>query len=571
MFFASSRRFIAIPLLAAAVLTAAFLPVPFARAADPLMPAGPDGVQPFDPNPAAPDSLTRRFLTYGVDSDGTTVPLKTLRITNNTGQTVYPIMRDPNSNTIKGSKTIGLYDPYDPANKEYRGYIGYKQDNQYYFGLKKGESIVVSIPLVFWNGARIGIGTDGKYCGTDARPESPAIPSHSQRSITKACDINSPGDTIPNGVVMWYRAEIAEAPNDDTEDQLAEWTIRDHGYLVNPKITAKTNSEIPDNQLVTLINYDVSNVDNLYLPLAMAANDVWVMPQKSGEPPDPNRNGWEPGSVPDVYGWTGAINTIKFLQDHIREFTADNNQLLGEYFGSKKQGWPFYNIPNPTNDPNAPRKIPSGANVFAQSPLKAVPSSYGNGKWQNDKYMLSSGGTQPIKAAIGWAGGTPDPPGQDILHLNILDPNEREKIAFLEKGYLVRGLPPDQPPTPNPIQEGTTILEIIDRAAGTVKLSKPLLHSSMNCAFEFTRPVNDYASDAMIKLWYSWAQYYLAHWKDRTQGAPTGPTPITGSIEKNTATMYLNQAHPELVEGMAITGPVWTTPRRRRVATRVML
>jgi hypothetical protein len=250
-----------------------------------------------------------------------------------------------------------------------------------------------------------------------------------------------------------------------------------------------------------------------------------VVPQKSGPPPKPNRNGWQPGSLPDVYGWTGAINTIDFLQSHIREFTADNNQLLGEYFGNKKHGWPFYNIPNPTNDPNAPRKIPSGANVFAQSPLKAVPSSYGNGQWQNDKYMLSSGGTQPIKAGIGWAGGTPDPAGQDILHLNILDPNEREKIAFLEEGYLVRGLPPDQPPTPNPIQEGTTLLKIIDRAAGTVQLSKPLLHSSMNCAFEFTRPVNDYASDAMIKLWYSWAQYYLSHWKDRTSDAPTGPAP----------------------------------------------
>jgi hypothetical protein len=549
--------------LAAAVLTAASLLAPFARAADPLMPAGPNGVQPFDPNPAAPDSLTRQFLTYGVDSDGTTVPPKTLRITNNTGQTVYPIMRDPNSNTIKGSKTIGLYDPYDPANKEYRGYIGYEQGGQYYFGLKKGESILVSVPLVFWNGARIGVGTDGKYVAPTQDPNPLRYRANSRRSITKT---PTSGDTIPNGVVMWYRADIAEAPNDDTEDQLAEWTIRDHGYLVNPKITAKTNSEIPDNQLVTLINYDVSNVDNLYLPLAMAANDVWVVPQKSGEPPDPNRNGWEPGSVPDVYGWTGAINTIKFLQDHIREFTADNNQLLGEYFGSKKQGWPFYNIPNPTNDPNAPRKIPSGANVFAQSPLKAVPSSYGNGQWQNDKYMLSSGGTEPIKAAIGWAGGTPDPPGQDILHLNILDPNEREKIAFLQVGYLVRGLPPCAPnstPTPdtdctrlpNPIQEGTTILEIINRAEGTVKLSKPLLHSSMNCAYEFTRPAGDYASDAMIKLWYSWAQYYLAHWKDRTPGAPTTPTPITGSIEKNTATLTFTAKHPELVKGMAVTGP----------------
>src|SRR5262245_58539459 len=83
--------------LAVAVLTAAFLPVPFARAAtDPLMPTV-DGVQPFDPNPAGRGSLTRRFMTYGEDSDGTKIPVKTLRITNNTEQTVYPIMRDPNS------------------------------------------------------------------------------------------------------------------------------------------------------------------------------------------------------------------------------------------------------------------------------------------------------------------------------------------------------------------------------------------------------------------------------------------------------------------------------------------
>ena len=271
---------------------------------------------------------------------------------------------------------------------------------------------------------------------------------------------------------MWYRAGIAEAPNDDTEDQLAEWTIRDHGYLVNREITAKTNGEIPDNQLVTLINYDVSNVDNLYLPLAMEANDVWVVPQKSGTGPNPNRTGWGPGSDPDIYGWTGAINTIQFLQTRIREFTAGDNQLLGQYFGKKKEGWPFYNIPNPTHDPDAPIKIPSGANIFAQSPLKAVPSSYGNGEWQNDKYMLSSGGAKPIKATIGWAGGDPDERGSTILHLNVAA--EPDKFAFIAKDYLVIGVPPDQPRPrlPNPIQDGTTVL---DKTEGTVTLSKPLV------------------------------------------------------------------------------------------------
>jgi hypothetical protein len=532
--------------LAAAVLTAASLLAPFARAAtDYLMPTT-DGVQPFDPNPAAPGSLTRQFLTYGVDSDGNHVPLKTLRITNNTAQTVYPIMRDPNSNTIEGSTTTGLYDPYDPANKEYRGYIGYEEDGKYYFGLKPGQSILVSVPLVFWNGARIGIGTDGQYLTPSALPNPLRWDASGQRSITKA---ESSGDTIPNGVVMWYRADIAQAPNDDTEDQLAEWTIRDHGYLVNPQITAKTNNEIPDNQLVTLINYDVSNVDNLYLPLALAANDVWVVPQRSGTGPTPNRTGWHPGSDPDVYGWTGAINAIDYLQTRIEKFTAGNNQLLGQYFGTK--GWPFYNIPNPTNDPNAPIKIPSGANIFAQSPIKAVPSSYGNGQWQNDKYMLSSGGTGPISATIGWAGGTPDLPGSTILHLNLAEP---EKIAFLHNGYLVQGVPPASPPTPNPIQDGTTVLDV-DKTAGTVTLSKPLVASSESCAFTFTRPVDDYASDAMIKLWYSWAQYYLTHWKDKTPSAPTAPTAILGSIDAMTATLTFNEAHPELVKGMAVTGP----------------
>jgi hypothetical protein len=533
--------------LAAAVLTAASLLAPFARAAtDPLMPTGAGGVQPFDPNPAAPGSLTRQFLTYGVDSDGNPVPLKTLRISNNTAQTVYPIMRDPNSNTIEGITAVGLYDPYDPANKEYRGYIGYKEGGLYYFGLKPGQSILVSVPLVFWNGARIGIGTDGQFLTPSGLPNPLRWDANGQRSITSA---KTSGDTIPNGVVMWYRAEIAQAPNDDTEDQLAEWTIRDHGYLVNPKITARTNNEIPDNQLVTLINYDVSNVDNLYLPLAMAANDVWVVPQRSGTGLTPNRTGWSPGSDPDVYGWTGAINTIDFLQTNIREFTVKNNQLLGQYFGTK--GWPFYNIPNPTKDPDAPIKIPSGANIFAQSPIKAVPSSYGNGQWQNDKYMLSSGGTAPISATIGWAGGAPDLPGSTILHLNLA---ETDKIAFLHNGYLVQGRPPLSPPLPNPIQDGTTVLDV-DKTAGKVTLSKPLVASSESCAFTFTRPVDDYASDAMIKLWYSWAQYYLTHWKDKTPSAPTAPTAILGSIDAMTATLTFKEAHPELVKGMAVTGP----------------
>ena len=324
--------------LAAAVLTAAsFLAPSTATAEDPtyLMPTGPggghtdDGIQPFDPNPTAPGSKTRQFLTYGVDADDNAVPLKTLRITNNTAGTVYPIMRDPNSNVLESNSAVGLYDPYDPPNKEYRGYIGYEKGGKFYFGLKRNESILVSLPLVFWNGARVGIGTDGQYLTPTGLPNPLRWDQNGHRSITNA---QTSGDTIPNGVVLWYRANIAQAPNDDTEDQLAEWTIRDHGYLVNPQITAKTNREIPDNQLVTLINYDVSNVDNLYLPLAMEATDAWVVPQRSGTGPNANRTGWGPGSDPNIYGWTGAINTIHFLQTTIRKVHRRRQPVPGAVF-----------------------------------------------------------------------------------------------------------------------------------------------------------------------------------------------------------------------------------------------
>ncbi|MBV8101517.1 MAG: hypothetical protein JOZ31_20425, partial [Verrucomicrobia bacterium] len=51
-----------------------------------------------------------------------------------------------------------------------------------------------------------------------------------------------------------------------------------------------------------------------------------------------------------------------------------------------------------------------------------------------------------------------------------------------------------------------------------------------------------------------WAEYYRTHWKDKTPSAPTETT-ILGSIDAMTATLTFNEAHDELVEGMAVTGP----------------
>lgn len=509
---------------------------------------------PYDENPSVDSSWTKKVLTYGKDGDGNPIPPKTIRIYNNTDQMVYPIMRDPNSTLVdaKAVPKVGLYDPYDPADMEYRGYIGYKQGNDYYFGLKPGENIIVSIPLVFWNGARIGIGTDGAYLTPTTKPNPLGYDANSVRSIAPA----EKGDGVTkDGVVMWYRAGTSLAPNDDTEDQLAEWTIRDHVYLVK----TRNKDKIPDTELVTLINYDVSNVDNLYLPLAMEVTDAWVLPQVSGTGDFPNREGrWTAGSQDEPNGWTGSITDIESLQKKIKKFTAagdetNPNSDLGQYF--KGKGWPYYNLPNPKNDPDAPIKIPSGANIFAQSPLKATPSSYGDGTWQKDKYMLTSGGAEPISTTIGWSGTKSAQVGDKILTLDFNDKEAADKMAFIKKGYAVEGRPPEPNGVadPNPIANGTTVDEVYADTC-SVKLSQGLIYKSEASAFKFIRPTSDYASEAMIRLWFSWADYYLKNYTKKKLGALTSQTTVDGTIKPGTAVLSFETPQKNLVPGMAVQG-----------------
>ena len=152
--------------------------------------------------------------------------------------------------------------------------------------------------------------------------------------------------------------------------------------------------------------------------------------------------------------------------------------------------------------------------------------------------MLSSGG-RTDKSLHRLGGRHPGSTGQES-HLNHLAPGEPPRsISF--SSYLVRASRQTSPTGCD--SNGTTVTRpSIPRPDGD--LEQTVGRSSKNCAFEFTRPVDDYASDAMIKLWYSWAQYYLAHWKDKTPSAPTGPTPITGSIEKNPATLTSTKRTP---------------------------
>ena len=564
--------------LATVVLAAASLLTPNALAVDAtptpsptpvLMPTGPGngndtGDQPFDSAPG-PNSPTYNILMYGKDPLDNTVTTNTIRITNNTGHTVYPVLRTPNNKTMAGNPNKGLYDPFDPPNREYRGYIGYQNvgpnpdpapaDDKYYFGLRAGESILVEIPFVFWNGARIHVGTEAAYIWAFGDVNNPL---HNRatgiRSITKSATVTDPAqsNSIPNGVVMWYRNDTppgmnpppdalpTESPSDDSHDQIAEFTIRDNGYLV--KISSQSGDQIPDTELVTLMNYDVSNVDNLFLPMAMAANDVWIFPNKTdpaqaSNPSRPNlTGGYTPGNTPEAVGWTGAIGSIADLQDKIKLFTADN-ALLGNYFGGK--GWPFYNFPGAGVDPSVPLKIPSGANIFPGSPLKGLGD---RSSYNNEKYLLSSGGTGLITSIVGVSG---DQSGLADKQVRLGPNEDQSKIDFIEVGQVATG---------GPIPADTTVTGV-DHDTRVVTLSNSWGGSIVGSVLTFTRPKRDYASEAMIRLWFSWVKYYLSQWPIKNPGSPDSQVVNIDHIDAETATMYFNDPHPELTVGMSVEGP----------------
>src|SRR5262249_16517474 len=103
------------------------------------------------------------------------------------------------------------------------------------------------------------------------------------------------------GLLMFYHSKMASDLNQGSANQLGEFTIRDP-YL--------KNFNIPDssNQNITLINYDVSYVDSLLLPVAMEADAV---PIPSSQSDHPGNYGTEP------FGWVGADKTTKQINDAV--------------------------------------------------------------------------------------------------------------------------------------------------------------------------------------------------------------------------------------------------------------
>ncbi len=189
----------------------------------------------------------------GVLYDGVTGQfVKQITITNNSTQTIYPFLEDANSRTaITGDPSpstnytgTGMFDPFDPLNQEYRGYIGYTQQvngqTVTYAGLQPGTSITIDVPLVFWDAGRIIITTDGAdLFGTGANG-NPFLYRDKSTQVTYYGTVT--GSTLTFTPV--YNSFTYNSANNDYEPSTASWKpptdLKTGMYVNGPGIPGNT-------------------------------------------------------------------------------------------------------------------------------------------------------------------------------------------------------------------------------------------------------------------------------------------------------------------------------------------
>ena len=256
-----------------------------------------------------------------------------------------------------------------------------------------------------------------------------------------------------------------------------------------------------------LFNYDVSYVDNLVAPIAMEASNV----------PIPN----QAAPVNQNYGWAGAnliygpVSTTGSMANLVQSFISNTGSAsVGQYFGG--QGWPDYFNPDGT------LKIPSGANIFANSPENGQRSAYSqNGL--NNQWMLTSGGTGPIQVSAGLQG------VQSVTQTTFLPtfppvPNNdpRSQATFFNNlaamlGPKVNGQYQQEVDFyltyPGQQGNGPVLGRVTDFSnSGTPSVTVSLLSQlpmTGTPGILLIKPATDYAATDITNVWYSWVNYYL--------------------------------------------------------------
>jgi hypothetical protein len=494
------------------------------------------GSGPVDmPAPYNPTGNPNAVVWLG-DSNHPAVPVKTITITNNlpavpgdpTANMLYPFLRDPNdhgSYQDPNQPFVGsAYDPEDPREQEYRGYVGYEMNGTNYLGLPAGASITITIPLVFWDGARIYVATNAKYLltgyswgaaitgnpfqyykygnGTGTSPSDQTLLSITDETMTGGLQ----------GKVMWYHATFGNAPLDEAPAQLGEFTIRDPYQYQN------LNPTLP--QIPPLFNYDMSNVNTIMVPIALEASDV------------PLRDGQQV-PAPTAFGWIGASQTIGQFQAAINAFTSTGAQNgLGTYFGPGGPGWPqLYNPDSAVTGIT----IPSGQEVLGLTPLGNHRSAY-----DQNQFELTSSGAKPVQVAS--IGG--DHSSGDVIYFA---PSWKPQLELVAKGMVVVGSDGDTQP-------GTTVQSVDLNPDSMGFLEVTVNKSTMGLSsqvYTFYNSVSDYVATTLANLWYGWANYYYNIQKN------VNPDSVVGTIKPNDITLTFKKPVPasKLVVGMPVSGP----------------
>lgn len=463
--------------------------------------------------------------------------MKTITLTNNGPDTVYPFIRGENKGKDPNATTTNqYYDPQDVHGHEFRQYVGYQMSTgEYMLGLPSGASVTIQIPLVLWDGDNLYIATDPNYLTTNnpvynydtsasisiaGTTPSGTTPANTTTWVTNSS--NYPAGESP--IVMFYFSETPKTVLRAAPAQLGEWTFRDP-YLKN-----FINDPL---QTFPLINYDVSYVNNLAGPVSMEATKVpiTVGDRLSTTTPPTYLGSQDFGWNPTNYDKPSFVNPIQ-------DFVANEGKArLGKYFGGK--GWPKYYNPNPGDI-----VIPSGANIFSDSPLTNARSPYAA---DNNYYLLTSTnhGAGPIQLASMGA----EYSQGDTIHFatNYLPQLQKLKHEIDAKQHLVVVASlKDYPP-------GTRVTDVNLKEL-TVTVDHTHSGRTNGGVYDINRPVNDYAVTDITRLWYAWANYYVKHnhFKHETASASYQPTLPNGPTNMITLT---SAPRTPLGVGMTVTGP----------------
>jgi len=162
----------------------------------------PMAVNPPDPNKPY-NSVTQMSDVLYSGVSGTYQ--KTITIYNNSPtQWIYPFLSgELTRQAVSPYQGTSAFDPYDPSTQEYRGYIGYTPDGTTDdAGLPPLTSITITVPLAFWDSARINFSTDGAdqftTVGAPSPPGPVGVPFNFLYTNTQAIYYGSINSSNPN-------------------------------------------------------------------------------------------------------------------------------------------------------------------------------------------------------------------------------------------------------------------------------------------------------------------------------------------------------------------------------------